>query len=414
MASNRRLSHAVLLDRHAMVAVHVGLRPTLGQKVLLSFDQEAYPLARLITKHLYLAGASVVTPIVADGEMALARYRHARSESFDAFPEWLYQGMEAAYASGAARMGISGDNPGLLAGQDPDRINRASVAASKGSKPAMEYVTSSKINWSISACATKPWAKQAFPELSERKALTKLWRAIFAASRSDTEDPLKSWAEHNANLNARKAILNARRFSALHFRGPGTDLVVGLADGHNWAGGETKGGNGVTFNANLPTEEVFTTPHCHRVNGYVSATRPLSLHGNIVDGIRVRFEQGRIVEATARTGEDTLKHLLATDAGACRLGEIALVPHSSPISKSGLLFFNTLFDENAACHMAVGTSYAKCIEGGTTMSKEDLRARGANDSNIHVDWMIGSGEVDIDGICQSGDVVPVMRGCEWV
>ena len=413
MASRRRLSFAELLDRHAQVAVHVGTRPTPGQQVVMTVNEEGLPLARLVAKHLYLAGASNVTTLIDDGELTLARYRYARSESFDVHSDWLFQGMAAAFKDGAARLAITGDNPGLLAGQDPDRLGRAAAARAKAYKPAADCITSGMINWSISACATKAWAKQAFPELSERAALSKLWKAIFAASRADTEDPIAAWAEHNANLLARKAILNQSRFSALLFRGPGTNLVVGLADGHIWAGGESKSASGVIFNANIPTEEVFTTPHCQRVNGYVSASRPLSLHGTIVDGIRVRFEHGRIVEATAKTGEEALRHLIATDEGASRLGEVALVPHSSPISKSGLLFFNTLFDENAACHMAVGQSYAKCIEGGRTSSKEELLARGANQSDVHVDWMIGSGAVDVDGICQNGLVVPIMRGCEW-
>jgi aminopeptidase len=413
MASNRRLSFAKLLDRHAQVAVHVGVRPTPGQQVVMTVNQELLPLARLVAKHLYLAGASNVATIIEDDELTLARYRHARDDAFDQTSAWLYDGMAAAFKSGAARLAIIGDNPGMLAGQDPGRIGRAASARAKAFKPAVECITSGMINWSISAGATQAWAKQAFPELSDRAALTKLWKAIFAASRADTEDPIAAWAEHNATLSARKALLNQSRFSALRFRGPGTDLTVGLADGHLWAGGESTSHSGAIFNANVPTEEVFTTPHCRRVDGYVTASRPLSYNGTIINDIRVRFEHGRIVEATAKSGEETLHHLLATDEGASRLGEVALVPHSSPISKSGLLFFNTLYDENAACHMAVGQSYAKCMEGGKTASKDELLARGANNSNVHVDWMIGSGAVDVDGICQNGDVVPVMRGCEW-
>jgi aminopeptidase len=414
MASKRRLSFAQLLDRHAQVAVHVGTRPAPGQQVIMSVNAESLPLGRLVAKHLYLAGASNVTTLIEDGELTLARYRHARDESLDVTSDWLFQGMVAAYTAGAARLAIIGDDPGLLAGQDQGRIGRAASSRAKAFKPVSDCITSGMINWSISAGATKAWAKQAFPELSDRAALSKLWKAIFAASRADTEDPIAAWAEHNANLRARKAILNQSRFSALHFRGPGTDLTVGLADGHLWAGGESISHSGVTFNANIPTEEVFTTPHCRRVDGYVTASRPLSLHGTIVNGIRVRFEEGRIVEATAKTGEETLRHLIATDEGASRLGEIALVPHSSPISASGLLFFNTLYDENAACHMAVGQSYAKCLDGSRGLSKDELLARGAHQSQVHVDWMIGSGAVDVDGICQNGDVVPVMRGCEWV
>ena len=413
MPNKKRLSFAARLDRHAQVAVKVGLRPVLGQQVIMTAPLEALPLVRLITKHAYLAGASLVTTFFDDDESTLLRYQLASDGSFDVATDWLFGGMAAGFEAGAARLGISGANPGLLAGQDAGRVGRAAAARGKAYKQAGSYITSMKVNWSISACATKAWAKTAFPELSERAALKKLWDAIFAASRSDLDDPIAAWNAHNANLKERRRILNEKNYASLHFRGPGTDLIVGLADGHRWAGGESVSEAGITCNPNVPTEEVFTTPHCQRVNGFVTSTKPLSLQGNIVEDIRVRFVDGKIVEATASKGNDALQHLLATDENSCRLGEIALVPHSSPISASGLLFFNTLFDENAACHMAVGQSYGKCVEGGNDMSKEELFARGGNHSNVHVDWMIGSGEIDIDGITASGASEPVMRKGEW-
>ncbi|RUX02989.1 aminopeptidase, partial [Mesorhizobium sp. M8A.F.Ca.ET.023.01.1.1] len=229
----------------------------------------------------------------------------------------------------------------------------------------------------------------------------------------DVEDPIANWKAHNAALRGRTEWLNGHDFHALHFTGPGTDLTVGLADGHEWMGGASTAKNGVTCNPNIPTEEVFTTPHARRVEGHVSSTKPLSYQGTLIDDISVRFEGGRIVEAKASKGEDVLKKVLDTDEGARRLGEVALVPHSSPISASGLLFFNTLFDENAACHIALGQCYSKCFVDGASLSQDEIGARGGNKSFIHIDWMIGSDKIDIDGIAKDGSRVPVMRKGEW-
>ena len=244
-------------------------------------------------------------------------------------------------------------------------------------------------------------------------AVAKLAEAIFAASRVDADDPIAAWARHNATLAGRTEWLNGQNFAALRFFGPDTDLTVGLADGHEWQGGASTAKNGITCNPNIPTEEVFTTPHSRRVEGRVVSTKPLSYQGSLIDGIAVRFEEGRIVEMRARRGEEVLAKVLDTDDGARRLGEVALVPHSSPIAKSGLLFLNTLFDENAACHIALGQCYSKCFHEGAKLSPDQIAARGGNKSLIHIDWMIGSGTIDIDGIGQDGSRVPVFRKGEW-
>jgi aminopeptidase len=223
-----------------------------------------------------------------------------------------------------------------------------------------------------------------------------------------------AWKKHDAGLHASADRLNKKRFAALHFKGPGTDLKVGLADGHLWLGGGTRAGNGRYCIPNMPTEEVFTTPHKDRVEGTVTSTKPLSYQGTLIEGIRVRFEGGKVVEAHAAQGEVVLQRMIETDEGARRLGEVSLVPNSSPIAASGMLFLNTLFDENAACHIALGQAYSSCLEGGDKLTPEELAARGANDSLIHVDWMIGSGKVDVDGITASGGTEPVMRQGEWV
>ena len=403
----------VKLDRLAEVAIRVGLQLQPGQDLVLTSSIAALPLTRRIIEQAYKAGAGLVTPIFSDDEITLARFRHGRDEGFDRAAGWLYEGMAKAYGDGAARLAVRGDDPSLLSGQDPQKVARANKAASIASKPAMEKITNFDTNWTILAYPELAWAKQVFPGESDDVALAKLAEAIFAASRVSGDDPIGAWKAHNAELKKRSAWLNGHNFHALHFTGPGTDLTVGLAEGHEWMGGASTAKNGVTCNPNIPTEEVFTTPHARRVSGHVSSTKPLSYQGTLIDEISVRFEEGRIVEARAAKGEDVLQKVLDTDEGARRLGEVALVPHSSPISKSGILFYNTLFDENASCHIALGQCYSKCFVDGATLTPDEIAARGGNKSFIHIDWMIGSGEVDIDGVNADGSTVPVMRRGEW-
>ncbi|SDJ29784.1 aminopeptidase [Salipiger marinus] len=402
-----------LIDRLAEVAVRTGVNLQPGQELVLTAPVSALPLVRAVSRAAYRAGASLVTPLIADPEVALARYRHAPDNSFEVAPDWLYSGMAEAFGRGAARMAIVGEDPMLLAEADPSKVSRAGKANSRAYKPAMEKITNFDINWSICAWPGEAWAARMFPDLPLDQAQAKLAEAIFAASRVSGADPVAAWADHNATLRTRTDWLNGQRFAALHFRSPGTDLTVGLADDHEWHGGASTAQNGVTCNPNIPTEEVFTTPHAQRVEGTVRSTKPLSHQGSLIDGIEVRFEAGRIVEAKATKGEDVLRELLATDDGAARLGEVALVPHSSPISQSGLLFYNTLFDENAACHIALGQCYSKCFLDGADLTPEQIAQQGGNSSMIHVDWMIGGAETDIDGLTADGTRVPVFRQGEW-
>ena len=402
------------LDALAEVAVKVGLQLRPGQDLLVTAPVEALPLVRRIADHAYRAGAGLVTPLLSDPEVALARYRSGEEASFDRAAGWLYDGMAKAFDAGTARLAVVGEDPMLLAGQDAARVSRANRANSVAYRPAMERITGFDVNWNIVAYPGAAWARQVFPDLPPEAATRRLADAIFAASRVDRPDPVAAWAEHNANLRARTERLNGQRFSALHYSGPGTDLTIGLADGHEWHGGASTAKNGITCNPNIPTEEVFTTPHALRVEGRVSSTKPLSYQGTLIDGITVTFAEGRIVDARATRGQEVLDKVLDTDAGARRLGEVALVPHSSPISRSGLLFFNTLFDENAACHIALGQCYAKCFVDGATLSPEEIAARGGNSSAIHIDWMIGSGLIDIDGLHLDGSRVPLFRKGEWV
>jgi len=402
------------LDKLAALAVRVGLNLRPGQEVVMTAPLDSIALVRRIAEHAYKAGATLVTPLIGDDEVALARYRHAAPEAFDTASGWLYEGMAKAFQGGAARLAVVGEDPTLLGAQDPAKVARANRARSIAYRPALELITSFAINWNLVPAATPGWARAVFPELAPDAALAALWDAIFKACRVDVADPVAEWAAHNATLHARTKHLNTKNFSELRYRGPGTDLIIGLADGHLWAGGAEPAKNGIVCNPNIPTEEVFTTPHAQRVNGTLRSTKPLAYQGTLIEDIVVRFEAGRIVEANASKGADVFRKVLDTDEGAARLGEVALVPHSSPISASGLLFRNTLFDENAASHIALGQAYTTCLRDSVGKSFEELGTRGANASLIHIDWMIGSGALDIDGVTQDGAVEPLMRAGEFV
>ncbi|HEV2136827.1 MAG TPA: aminopeptidase [Terracidiphilus sp.] len=402
------------LDSLAEVAIKVGLGLQPGQELVMTASLDSLQLARRITEHAYRAGATLVTTLFTDDEATLTRYRFAPNESFDHAAGWLFDGMAAAFKSGAARLAISGTNPALLSNEDPEKVGRANRTMSKAYRPALELITRHEINWTIVASATPAWAAAMFPGELADAALAKLWEAIFSTTRINTADPVAAWSAHDAGLQRRAALMNEKRYAWLHYKGPGTDFRLGLDREHHWLGGGTTAGNGIYCIPNMPTEEIFTTPHKDRAEGVVTATKPLSHQGTMIEGIQVRFEGGRIVHAKASRGQDVLQKLIDTDEGARRLGEIALVPHSSPISASGLTFLNTLFDENAASHIALGQAYSGGIRGGDKMTKEELAARGANESLIHVDWMIGSAELDIDGITASGVSEPLMRKGEWV
>ena len=401
------------LDKLAQLAVKVGLGLREGQDLFLTSPTSALPLARKITEYAYKAGAGLVTTIFADEEMTLARYRYGHDLSFDRAPGWLYDGLARAFDDNTARLAISGDNPMLLGSEDPEKVGRANRALSKAYRPALTKIVAHEINWSIVPYPGASWARVVFPDDEEDVAIGKLADAIFKATRVSTSDPVAAWDEHNKALYARREWLTGKNFAVLKYTGPGTDLTLGLAEGHAWKGGGGVARNGVRCNPNIPTEEVFTTPHRLRVDGIVSATKPLSYNGTLITDIAMKFEGGKITEVKAARGRDVLEKAMDSDEGGRRIGEVALVPHSSPISQSGILFYNTLFDENAASHIALGQCYSDCFVDGETITPEEVERRGGNKSVIHIDWMIGSGEIDIDGIGQDGSVTPVMRKGEW-
>jgi len=400
------------LDKLAELAIKTGVALQKGQDLLLTAPIEALPLVRRVAVHAYKAGANIITPLFSDPDITLSRYLHASDESFDKAPNWLFNGMGEAFDNNTARLAIVGEDPLLLSNQDPDKVSRANKATSIAYKPARERITRFDINWNIISWPGKAWAIQMFPELNPKEAQSRLADAIFSASRVDGLDPISEWKKHNINLKKWSDWLNNKNFDSLHFKGPGTDLTVGLAEDHEWMGGASMAQNGVICNPNIPSEEVFTTPHSQKVDGEVCATKPLSHQGSLIENINVKFEKGKIIEAHASKGEEVLLKVLDSDEGARRLGEVALVPDNSPIAQTGLLFYNTLFDENAACHIALGQCYTKCFKN-QNLTKEEIISKGGNSSMIHIDWMIGSNQVDIDGIEQDGKKIPVFRKGQW-
>ena len=400
------------IDKLAELAVKTGVSLQKGQDLLLTSPIEALPLVRKVVEHAYKAGANLVTPLFSDPEITVSRFKYASDQSFDKATNWLYNGMAEAFDNNTARLAIVGEDPLLLSGQDPSKVSRANKATSIAAKPAMERITRFDINWNLISWPGKAWARQMFPELDQENAQRKLADAIFTASRVNSSDPISEWKKHNINLRKWSDWLNSQNFYALSYKGPGTNLTVGLADDHEWMGGASMAQNGVICNPNIPSEEVFTTPHAFRVDGEVCATKPLSHQGSLIENIKVKFEKGKIIEAHASKGEEVLLKVLDSDEGARRLGEVALVPDDSPISNTGLLFYNTLFDENAACHIALGQCYAKCFKGDQ-LSKEEIASKGGNSSMIHIDWMIGSNKIDIDGVFKDGTKVPIFREGNW-
>lgn len=404
---------SIELDKLAELSIKTGVSLQPGQDLLITAPIEAAPLVRRLADHAYKAGAGIVTTLYTDPEVVLARYQHAPKDSFEKVTDWLFEGMAVAFDNNTARLAVVGDDPMLLAEQDPEDVGKANKAVSKASSPLRERITRFDVNWNIIAWPGTQWAKRVFPNLSDEEAQLALADAIFAASRVQSPDPMAAWVEHNNRLRERTDWLNDQNFEALRFYGDDTDLTVGLANKHEWAGGASTARNGVTCNPNIPTEEVFTTPHSLKVNGYVKSTKPLSHQGTLIEDISVTFKDGVITKASASKGEEVFLKLLDTDEGARRLGEVALVPHGSPISQSNLLFYNTLFDENAACHIALGQCYSKCFQNGDKLTSKEVEQHGGNSSMIHVDWMIGSETMNIDGLDVKGNVTPVFRNGEW-
>ena len=400
------------LDKLAYLSIKKGVNIQPGQDLLITASIESLPLVRKLVDYAYKEGAGVVTPILTDPHITKSRFQYATDQSFDRTQTWLYEGIKNAFKNNTARLAVVSEDPQLLSNFDSDKVSRASKATSLAYKPALEYISNFEINWNIISYPGKAWAKLVFPDLSDEEAVKKLGDAIFHASRIINDDPLKEWDDHNKKLKSKAKWMNEMNFESLLYTGPGTNLEVNLAVGHEWVGGSTNTKKGIPTFPNMPTEEIFTTPHCKKVNGTVRSTKPLSYQGSLIENIEVEFKNGKIIKMNASNGKDVFSKVLKTDEGASQLGEIALVPHSSPISQTGLVYYNTLYDENSSCHLAIGQCYSKCFKD-KSLTKDQVIANGGNSSLIHIDWMIGSDKIDISGKDHNGNLIAIFKQGEW-
>lgn len=401
------------LEKYAELAVKMGVNVKPGQTLVVNAPIAAADFVRRIVRKAYEAGVKHVHVEWNDDEVTLTKFMLAPDEAFQEYPEWKAKGLEQMAKDGAAFLSIYSPNPDLLKGVDPKRIADSQKAGAKALKNFRDYQMKDKVRWSLVSVPTKEWADKLFPNDSEEEKMSKFWDLIFKVTRVDTEDPVKAWEEHGRKLKEKVDFLNAKKYKKLIYKAPGTDLSIELPEGHIWFGGGSVDATGVPFNPNMPTEEVFTLPHRDGVNGTVSSTLPLNYSGNVINNFSLTFENGRIVDFKAEEGYETLEKLIETDEGAHYLGEVALVPDDSPISNSNVIFYNTLFDENASCHLAIGAAYPSTLEGGTEMSEDELKQHGANTSLTHVDFMIGSAELDIDAVTADGTVEPLFRKGNW-
>lgn len=402
------------LSAYAELIVKVGLNLQPGQRLIVRAPIEAAPLVRAVAAHAYDLGARLVEAVWSDPQLLLTRYRHAPRDSFTEHTDWWWKASLEYVENGDALLSVAGVDPNLLKDVDPALIATVQRTEGMAAMPVGRLISADAVNWCVVAYATAAWAARVFPDAQPARQQEQLWDAIFHAVRLDTPDPLAAWEAHSARLIERTTFLNGKQYDALRFTGPGTDLTVGLPANHHWIGGAAPTGNGITNIANVPTEEVFTAPHRARVNGTVRATMPLNYGGNLIENFSLTFRNGRVVDLSAERGEALLRSQIETDEGAARLGEVALVPHSSLISQSGILFYNTLFDENASSHIALGRAYRNCINGCESMDDEAFAEVGGNSSATHLDFMIGSAAVDVDGIAADGTAETLMRGGEWV
>ncbi|OAB27430.1 peptidase M29 [Paenibacillus macquariensis subsp. defensor] len=401
------------LIKYADLAVRIGVNVHPGQTLVVNAPISSAEFVRLIVKQAYEAGAKLVKVNWSDEIVTRLQYELAADEAFTIVPTWYAGEIVELVENGAAVLSVLAENPDLLKGIPQERIATAQKTRGQALKKYREYVQSDKFSWSIVAVPSVEWAAAVFPDIPQSEQVQKLWDAIFHTVRVDQENPVEAWHTHLKNLENKSSFLNAKKYKKLHYIAPGTDLTIELPVGHIWAAGESTDEQGHHFVANMPTEEVFTAPLKTGVNGTVSSTKPLSYGGNIIDNFSVTFENGRIISVFAEQGQETLEHLVAMDEGSHYLGEVALVPHQSPISESNILYYNTLFDENASNHLAIGSAYAFCLEGGKDMTQEELLERGLNTSITHVDFMIGSAQMDINGITEDGQEEPLFRNGNW-
>lgn len=402
-----------LLKKYARLIAETGVATEKGHTVVLQISVDQAPLARLITQEAYKLGAAEVIVQWTDDQIQREFLLHAATDRIENVPQSKIDQADEWLEKGASRISVVSADPDAFAGVDSQRVASYQAAAGKALMNLRKATQANKVSWTVVAAAGKQWAAKVFPDLPEEEQVDALWDQIFKTTRVYEEDPVLAWKKHDEKLAKKAEELNQEQFSALHYTAPGTDIIIGLPKNHLWEGAGSYNARGKKFMANMPTEEVFTAPDSHRVDGYISSTKPLSYAGTIISGMKFTFKDGKVVDFSAEQGEDVLAKLLDTDEGARRLGEVALVPDPSPISQSGIIFFNTLFDENASNHLALGSAYAFSVKGGTEMSDEKLAEAGLNRSQTHVDFMVGSDKMDIDGIREDGSTVPIFRNGDW-
>lgn len=402
------------LEKYAELAVKVGINLKEKEGLIISGSVDTLPLARLMMKEAYNLGAKDVSFQLDDDEMSLIRFENGKDYVFESFPKQKVDFLGSMYEDNYHHIFIKSPDPELLKDIDGEIVAKSQKSASEAMADVLKYRMTGITKWNIVAVPSIPWAKSVFPELEDDKALEKLWEKVFQATRVDQEDPIEAWEIHDKNIKKYRNFLNEKQFEKLVLKGPGTDLEVYLADGHFWMGGSKESQAGDSYVANMPTEEVFTTPHRLKVNGTLKATKPLSVNGNIVDGFGFTFKDGKVEDFFAEKGYEVLERLMKNDEGAKYLGEVALVQDDSPISNTGILFNNTLFDENASVHFALGRAYAYAMIDGSNMSDEELNKRGANFSLIHVDFMVGGPELNVIAYEKDGTEVQLFKDGNWV
>lgn len=399
---------------YANILLTKGLNLQKDQILVINAPVESSAFVTILTKEAYTCGASQVVCNWRCDDTTRLRYEYESQEQFETFPDWRREFSLSYYRQNAAFLSLISANPYLMSGIDTKKIFAWQKAQNEALKEYIDGMMASKTTWLVAAVPSKVWASILYPQLEDDAAYDALWNQILQSSRADGADPLADWDAHLANLAARRQWMTEQHFSALRYTNSlGTDLTIRLPEKHIWQGGAETSASGISFNANIPTEEIYTAPCADGVDGVVYSTKPLVYNGNVIDKFRLVFKDGKVVEAHAETGDDVLQKLVAIDEGAGRLGEVALIPYHSPISLSNILFYETLFDENASCHLALGASYPTCLAGGAEMTKEETAQAGLNDSMIHVDFMVGSPDLSITGIKADGSEVPVFLHGDW-
>lgn len=409
MHSVEQMYHA-----YAELLIKVGVNLQPDQVLYVEAPLESAEFVRIVVRKAYEAGAKYVQVAWDDEAVTRIRFEAAKDDSFGYYPQWIASGKEQLAEAGGALLDFKVPNPDLYEGIDPTKVTAATRAASEARQKFLGYLRTNKITWCLAKLPTKAWSDKVFADLPQEERISAMWKSILHMCRADREDPVAAWQEHIQTLKNVCDRLNGKRYKKLHYKAPGTELTVELNDGHIWLVGGGTNQSGVYFMPNMPTEEVFTMPKRSGTNGTVSSTMPLNLNGSLVDRISLTFREGKVVDFSAEVGYEALKNLLETDEGAAYLGEVALVPHDSPISNLNRIFYNIGIDENASCHLGLGNAYPTNMEGGLPLSKEELLERGANVSMTHVDFMIGSSELDIHAELEDGTMEPLFRKGNWV